>query len=121
MNDVEEILLKLKAGDLIKIVWYDASLIKIAETKDPNLSNIVETEVEQIGQFIGIYRGKESGIKHLVMIVEKKDGKVVYAAIPLSLIIKISKGSKMRMMKRKTLSKVNGLKKKPFGFKTKVG
>ena len=93
--------LELKKGDLIKVVWADASETKNVILKDDIPNRWVETPVTEFGEFVAIKTGKRTKIPHLIMKVQAKNtiGDVI-VSIPLPLIVKIERATEKKRILR---------------------
>jgi len=89
-GEVEKVLSKLKRGDLIKIYWLDASESELPREMDPPLPNhVVETRVEEVGEFLCVQRGRFSGDPHLIYVISRMDGRARIGSIRLCDIYRI--------------------------------
>ncbi|MEM3066883.1 MAG: hypothetical protein QXI81_06090 [Nitrososphaerota archaeon] len=87
----EKELKRLKKGDWVKVVWFDAATISKVPT-DVNMNEIpIATITETVGQFMGVLKDEKFHVPHIIIVTERSGDMETWTSIPLVLLRKVVK------------------------------
>lgn len=118
---MEDVIKRLKRGDLIEVYWFDASesrLPKNVSKQVPLPNHVIETRIRELGEFLTVQVGRFSREPWLIYTVKEVDEEPYITAVRLSDVYRI-KVYEEKMFKKAGAQKTS-IKGSPRLFRKKV-